>query len=142
MKAILIDPKEKIVSEVEYDGDYKKIYDFIEADTFEVVTLEDNGDGVFIDECGLFKDYQYMWTYNSEKYQGLYGRGTPICGKALMLGLDESTGDSIAPTTSRDSVDDCIEFLGVARITSDATGFKYTYLHQDEIEKLTKEGIL
>ena len=83
-----------------------------------------------------------MWTYNSEKYQGLYGRGTPICGKALMLGLDESTGDSIAPTTSRDSVDDCIEFLGVARITSDATGFKYTYLHQDEIEKLTKEGIL
>ena len=27
MKAILIDPKEKTVSEVEYDGDYKKIYD-------------------------------------------------------------------------------------------------------------------
>ena len=41
MKAILIDPFDESVSEVEYNGDYKEIYNLADCRTFDVVSLDD-----------------------------------------------------------------------------------------------------
>ena len=46
MRAILIDPFAKEITEVDYDGDYKKIYDLIDCKTFDVVNVPSGNDGI------------------------------------------------------------------------------------------------
>lgn len=94
MRAILIDPFDESVTEVEYDGDYKNIYKLLShpehhVDCFTVVYLE-NGDGIFVDDEGLFKDPKHFFTYT--------GYDQPIAGKGLVLGTDEE-GNSVSPKT-------------------------------------------
>ena len=52
MKAFYIDPILKFVAEVNYIGDdYKEIYKWIDARTFDVVTLNGYGDGMYVDDA-------------------------------------------------------------------------------------------
>ena len=66
MKAFRIDPLNKKITEVEYNGDYKQIYDHINASTFDVATLYVNGDGAYRG-CGgciailITKTFQRLW---------------------------------------------------------------------------------
>ena len=92
MKAYLIDPFATTVTEVEHNGDYKQIYDYIKADLFTTIQLDSAGDTLYIDDEGLFVDEQaYFWL-----------RGYPIllCGRALVLGCNLDTGDSRSPRLS------------------------------------------
>ena len=57
MKAILIDPFEQTVKEVQYSGDFHQIYDLIEAETFDVARIS-RGDGIFVDDEGLLRRMQ------------------------------------------------------------------------------------
>jgi hypothetical protein len=52
MKALLINPIEKTIEEVEYNGDYKQIYKYIDASPFGVVDIP-NDDTIYIDDEGL-----------------------------------------------------------------------------------------
>lgn len=65
MKAFRIDPLNKKITEVEYNGDYKQIYNHINANTFDVATLYDNGDGAYIDDEGLFVENQHFWIHKT-----------------------------------------------------------------------------
>ena len=91
MKAYYIDPILQFVAEVNFEGDYKEIYKWIDATTFDVVNLNGYGDGMYVDDEGLLKGSNYFFTvpvYNGEEYvQQMYA------GKALILGVD-SEGDS------------------------------------------------
>jgi len=100
MRAILIDPFQQTVTDVDYSGDYKQIYQLIEADLFTCVTFNQAGDAVFIDDEGLFKDSDeqryFVLTDDNGNSQLLAGRG-------LVLGLDAS-GESISPTVTLEQV--------------------------------------
>lgn len=103
MKAILIDPFTKTVTEVEYAGEYKQICDYIQAPLFTVIKLNAEEDSLFIDDEGWIidqTDQQYFWWE---------GYGQMLAGRGLILGTDEE-GDSIAPTITLEEVQAKVRF--------------------------------
>lgn len=104
MKAILIDPANKSITEVEYDGHYGSIYKLIDADRFDVVYIGSgkNSDSFYVDDEGLFKpDQSFFWAK---------GWSQPLAGKGLLLGVDDA-GDSISPKTTVASLKRNLRFL-------------------------------
>lgn len=102
MRAILIDPIAKTVTEVDYGGKYTDIYKLIDCDTFTVVGIE-NDDAIYVDDEGLLKD--------DPKYYFLYqGYAQPLAGKGLVLGTSED-GDSIEPVHTRDEIERKVRFV-------------------------------
>lgn len=96
MKAYLIDPFAKNVTEVNYDGNYKNIYKLISSETnpvstFTCVNVNEAEDTVFVDDEGLLGDM------NSQQFFTL--NGYPLAGKGLVLGTNED-GDSVEPSIS------------------------------------------
>lgn len=90
MKAFLIDPDNQEILEVDYSGDYKAIYAFIEADTFCAARFSDVGDVVWLDDDGL-SNQKRLWNFRVMPADRLYA------GKGLVLGTDEE-GDSVEPS--------------------------------------------
>ena len=103
MKAFRIDPINKKITEVKYDGNYNQIYDYIDARTFDVATLYKNGDGVYIDDEGLFVENQHFWIHKNFP--------TPLAGIGLLLGLDEE-GDSTTPKTTIEELTGDVKWVG------------------------------
>jgi len=91
MRAILIDPTTKTVTEVDYDGNYESIYKWIDAQTFECVDLGDpDHNTVYVDEEGLLADEPGPFFTVSTYAQ-------PLAGKGLILATDDE-GESVATT--------------------------------------------
>jgi len=88
VKAILIDPFEMTVSEVFYGGELSDIYALVGASPVTVVNFGNDGDGIFIDDEGLFRGGQQYFKFE--------GYPQPLAGKGLILGVDDN-GDSVAP---------------------------------------------
>lgn len=55
MRAVLIDAKNRTVTDVDYSGDYKEIYKLIGCELFTLVRNLPGGDEVFVDDEGLLK---------------------------------------------------------------------------------------
>jgi hypothetical protein len=87
MKAILIDPFAKEITEIEYDGNWQQIGKIIDCELFTTAGLSD-GDTVFVDDEGLFKGETAFFKHAHYPQ--------PLAGKGLILGTD-SEGDSISP---------------------------------------------
>ncbi len=87
MQAVLIDPYKEEVTTVEYNGDYKQIYEHIKADCFTLVRLRDNDD-VFVDDEGLLK------VTKDTKFFMLKDYPQPLAGYGLILGNDDE-GESV-----------------------------------------------
>lgn len=92
MKAYLIDPFARSVTETEYNGDYQTIAPAIGARLFTVAEFNDAGDAVFVDDEGLLAGPTAFFLID--------GYPEPLAGKGLVLGLDADTGDSTAPSES------------------------------------------
>ncbi len=105
MKAFLIDPVAKYVEEVDYNGDYKEIYKFIECgdSPFTCITVSDLGDTLFLDDEGLFKEDQSPWEWK--------GYPQVLVNKALVLGTDQD-GESCDCRLTREDVIRSVLFLG------------------------------
>jgi hypothetical protein len=101
MRAILIDPVAKTVTEVEHTDDYRDIYKHLECDLFTVVGI-DEVDSVFIDDEGLLKD-------EPGPFFALAGYPQPLAGRGLILGCDEE-GESIAARMSLDEARAMVSF--------------------------------
>ncbi len=95
IKAILIDPFEMTVSEVDYGGEMADIYRLIDADLFTVAGFGEDGDGVYVDDEGLFK--------GTQRFFKLDGYPQPLAGKGLVLGSNDG-GESVAPVTTLEAV--------------------------------------
>ena len=92
MKAVLIDPYSQTVTNVEYSGDYKQIYEFIDASLFDLVRIGDEGeDGdLFVDDEGLLKagpETMYFSIFNSHA----------LAGRGLVLGSNGDGESADAP---------------------------------------------
>jgi hypothetical protein len=92
MRSILIDPFTRTVTEVEYNGDFKQIYDLIQCDTYDVARINKHGDGIFIDDEGLFKETEQKFFLHEDYPQ-------PLAGRGLVLGCNEE-GESVEPHDS------------------------------------------
>ena len=102
MKAILIDPERKAITEVEYDGNHRSINKLIDADLFDVVRISPDGDGIFVDDEGLYRQNHY-WK--------LDGCASPLAGKGLVLGVD-AQGESISPqSTTIEKLEQLVHFI-------------------------------
>lgn len=88
MKAFLINPHDHTIEEVDYSGDYKQIYELIGAEIFDVARINEHGDGIYVDDNGLFT--------HSDLFQTA-GYPHPLAGRGLVLGCDYETGDSTTP---------------------------------------------
>ena len=99
MKAILIDPLDQSVSEVDYNGDYKELYNLLNCRTFDCVRINDTND-MYVDDEGLLK--------NPNRYFK-YGQQT-LAGMGLILAHNEE-GESVGTTLSSAEVFEKVEFL-------------------------------
>lgn len=113
MRAILIDPINETIEEVEYNGDYKQIYKHIDASTFGVVDIP-NDDTIFIDDEGLLKDNNHFFIHK-DAY-------TPIGGKGLVLGIDDR-GESVSAHSTLKELRHSITFIGKQAINHSNAGF-------------------
>jgi hypothetical protein len=107
-KTLLIDPFKQTITEVQYRGDYKDIYDLIECDTYDAARINKHGDSLFIDDEGLFKEQQAFFIHKDYPQ--------PLAGKALLLGCRASDGETIAPTETLEELTANIQFVMPVRV--------------------------
>lgn len=86
MRAILIDPVAKTVTEIEIGADYTEIYKAIDCDCFACPIIYENSDTLYCDDEGLFKEQKGGVLMTGWRY--------PILGKMIVLGGDPETGES------------------------------------------------
>lgn len=105
MKAILIDPETKTISEVDYSGDYKDIYKLIDCQNFTVIQLDffadETAESLYIDDEGLLNEPEHFFIWK-DYHQ-------PLAGKGLILGTD-AEGDSRSTTLDLTYVTEMVEF--------------------------------
>ena len=96
MKAFLIDPELKEITEVKYNGNYKQIYTLTGCKTFDVVRIPYGSDGIYVDDEGLYADVLHKWEFNLHHQPPI-----KLVNKGLVLGCDDN-GDTEEPTISLD----------------------------------------
>ena len=89
MKAFLIDPQAQQITQVEYSGDYRQIYEHINAPMFTTATFNEAGDTCFVDDEGLFNGDNCFFV--------IAGYPQPLAGRALVLGCNDE-GESTEPS--------------------------------------------
>jgi hypothetical protein len=104
MKAILIRPAQKAVTEVEYSGDYRTIAKLIEADSglFTAVGIDEDN-FAYVDDEGL------LVNPNPHGYFAFRGYHGVLAGNALVLGLDN--GGDVEPTLTVEQVAEIVRFI-------------------------------
>lgn len=109
MKAILIDPTERTVTEVEHTNDYRNIYKLLDITSpFDARQINEKGDTVFFDDEFLFK----VEDGEPHDYFLLLGKlafGDAIGGKGLILGSTE--GESVSTKLTVEEVRDNVAWL-------------------------------
>jgi len=103
MRALLIDPIARTITEVEHEDKYTDIYRLIEAQPFDVMNIGD-GESLFFDDEGLLKEPPPI------DYFRFGDDGHPISGKALVLGVNDE-GDSIATKLTIAELQGMVQFL-------------------------------
>ena len=100
MKAYLINPEKQEVTEVEYSGDYKDIYKLIDCSTFEIVGITPKGDGIYVDEEGLYAENKHLWSFKGILFKNhLFN----LINKGLVLGSN-IVGDTIESDFSLEEI--------------------------------------
>ena len=107
MRAILINPERETVEEVEYRGGIDHIYELIDANCFSVATINEQNDGIFVDDEGLLTPQFYAFDY--EDYP------QPLAGHGLILGCDYE-GSTIEPSVSLQEVRSKVSFRGLCHL--------------------------
>lgn len=80
MRAILINPEKKEITEIQIGDDYKEIYKVIDCECFSAPVIYDNNDALYCDDEGLFVPQKGGIIMTDWNY--------PILGKMLILGTD------------------------------------------------------
>ena len=106
MRAIIINPEKKEVTEIQIGSDYKEIYKAISCDTFSCPITYDNNDSLYCDDEGLFKPQKGGVIMEDWYY--------PILGKMLVLGTDEN-GESVDAKSDIKFFTDRITWLDEAK---------------------------
>jgi len=100
MKAILINPYNETITEVEYSGNFKEIYKLIDCSTFDCINIDDDNT-LFVDDEGLLQQNRY---FHWKDY-------TNLAGKALIIGVDYQTGEDCDTSWTVQTVENMVEWL-------------------------------
>lgn len=106
MRAILINPFDQTVTEVDYSGDFRDIYKLIDADCFDCARIS-RGDGIFVDDEGLLNQPTHFFQH--AEYPN------PLAGKGLIVGCD-SQGESVSCKTTVEEVKSKVTFSNILQI--------------------------
>lgn len=106
MRAILIDPFERTITEVDYNGDFHQIYDLIDAQTFDAARVNDVGDAIFVDDEGLISGKR-------QEFFGFRGYPQPLAGKGLLLGCTLENGESADTTYTIEEAHEHVVWLSL-----------------------------
>ena len=131
MKAYLIDPINKIVSVVDYNGDYQTINKLINSQRgFDAVYGFRNEDTLYVDDEGLLRkeNYGFEFTYDN-------GHTQPLMGKALVLGTD-AEGESVAVKSTLEEVASKVKWIGKVNIYHSQMGFEIVPIEADVEEAI------
>ena len=134
MKAYLIDPINKIVSVVDYNGDYQTINKLINSQRgFDAVYGFRNEDTLYVDDEGLLRKENYCFEFTYDN-----GHVAPLMGKALVLGTD-AEGESVEVKSSLEEVESKIKWVGKVEIYHGQTGFEIIPIEEnlDEAHLIT-----
>lgn len=107
----LVDPFACTITEVQYNGEHASIYKHIDADCYDCARLNVEGDALFVDDEGMFKERTAFFLH--EDYP------QPLAGKALMLGCNMDDGETQAPYTTLDELVRKIKFVMPVRINGE-----------------------
>ena len=108
MRAYLIDPINKEISVVNYNGDYQMINELINSQRgFDAVYGFRNEDTLYVDDEGLLlkENYAFEFTYDN-------GHVAPLMGKGLVLGTD-AEGESVAVKSTLEEVASKVKWIMV-----------------------------
>lgn len=129
MKAILINPFEQSVTEVDYSGDYNQIYEFIEAQMFDVARIS-HDDGIFVDDEGLLNSPTHFFEHSDYH--------SPLAGKGLIVGCN-SEGESVDCKTTVDEVKAKVTFSNIfqmrARYAEDRPSTTFASARESAIDE-------
>lgn len=107
IKAILIDPFTRYVEEVQFErGDWRSINKWIENgdSPFTSVRVNSDGDTMYLDDEGLFKDNQsFFWWH---------GANQPFAGKAIIIGCDRLGRDRACKITRDEVIESIVGWSG------------------------------
>lgn len=104
MKSILIDPFTRTIKEVDYNGDFHQICEFIQCDTFDAVRVSDKGDAIFVDDEGLISGKE-------QAFFGWLGYPQPLAGRGILLGCNMNDGESTDTTFTLEQVREGVVWL-------------------------------
>ena len=114
MRALLIDPRRRTITEIEYDGTSKAMCKLIGCDTFKVATTLLNGwlqvgfDKIWISDDKLDDDkHPNRWFQIGV---GTDRASDPIAGKGLVVGTDKA-GENCPAVISRDELTRRVTFM-------------------------------
>jgi hypothetical protein len=89
IRAYLINPYKRQITEVPYDGDLVTAYKLLDCDIVEAAVVDPTQEGepdiVYVDEEGLLKGPQFFFK--------LAGNEQPLAGKGLVVGSDSEGND-------------------------------------------------
>ena len=108
MKAILIDPKHERVMQIDYSGDYRHIYEHLsfinsfgnshKVRTFDIVRTPTGGDGIYVDDEGLYAPAEDKHWYNI-KYND---QDMMLVNRSLVIGCDDEGNSKDCVSTVED----------------------------------------
>lgn len=102
----VINPFKEQVSVITYDnfdGDFDDYRQIINARMLTFVHLYDNGDGVYLDDEGMYAESRYFWMHVNYPQ--------PLVNIGVLVGTVE-TGDTTVPRTSLTQLVKDIVFIG------------------------------
>ena len=102
----VIDPKKETVEVVKYDyfnGDFSDYRKIIEAQILTFVRLYDNGDGVYLDDEGLYAENQHFWMHRNYPQ--------PLVNIGVFIGTDPE-GETVVPQTPYPQLKKDVRFIG------------------------------
>lgn len=102
MRAFLIDPYKMHVSEVDYSGDYKQIYKFIQANCFDAAYVGPKT-SIFVDDNGLLNNPTHFFAFK--------GYPQPLAGYGLVTDYNPKTGNTVGCHMTLQEVLENIIFL-------------------------------
>lgn len=145
MKAFLIDPFQKQISEIEYSGIYQDIYSLLDIDLFTVVTITGDRDAIFVDDEGLLKDPEKQSFFYVSHESGILHGHVMLAGKGLVLGCNND-GESVEPKITIELLKERIHWAMPSEAMMEAekllseSGKVYSFDSHEDLMKFLNRG--
>jgi len=137
MKALLIDPKERTITEVDVPRGRQaamEIPKLIDCDWFCVGAYLPEGDTVYVDDEGLLYDQKAVHLFQLDPRVIKTSSSQPLAGKGLVMGADDSTGKNRKVRIDVESLTQAVRWLGKCQVIMHETHIEVVKLDDEEVD--------